>query len=85
MTSLGSEDKAELHRLENEMIILKGEKSKKIRRSEELLLELKRLGREQANLSAEIETRKAEQHSLEAEQGSLTEEIAHLQQKINSL
>ncbi|MEK7550116.1 MAG: hypothetical protein AAB519_04015 [Patescibacteria group bacterium] len=74
-----------MQRLENEMIILQGDKDKHERRSEELSIEIKQQERKIEALTAEVEAKKTEKRSKDADVISLEGEIAHLRRKINSL
>ncbi|MEK7181753.1 MAG: hypothetical protein AAB708_01360 [Patescibacteria group bacterium] len=82
---MSSPDRAQMQRLENEMIILQGDKDKHERRSEELSIEIKQQERKIEALTAEVEAKKTEKRSKDADVISLEGEIAHLRRKINSL
>ncbi|MEK7494769.1 MAG: hypothetical protein AAB615_02790 [Patescibacteria group bacterium] len=82
---MSSPDRAQMQRLENEMIILQGDKDKHERRSEELSIEIKQQERKIEALTAEVEAKKTEKRSKDADIISLEGEIAHLRRKINSL
>jgi len=77
--------KAQMRRIQTDIMILDADLKKKVRAKEEILMELKRLKREQDMLMVEIKNKDSELKKIDNDQMMLMNEIKSLKKKLNVL
>jgi len=77
--------KAQVRRIQSDIMILDADLKKKIRAKEGFLMEVKRLKREQDMLTMEIKNKDSELKKIDNEQMIITNEIKSLKKKLNIL
>ena len=71
-------------RLQSELFVFEGDKSRVTRKHEDLVIEIRKLKTEIGHLQGDLEVKVAASAALEREIATLTDEIARHKRKMNS-
>ncbi len=79
-----AEAQAMKRRLQSELFVFEGDKSRVMRKHEDLVIEIRKLKTEIGHLQGDLEVKVAASAALEREIATLTDEIARHKRKMNS-